>query len=83
MPRICKNFEITGLIYSNSERSTQFFNFFWRFLRTNTLEQLELELGKNNWDLEAYRKSWIRFFIFLLQGNRQRNKKMHLLLYEV
>ena len=37
--RICKNFEVTRTICSNSERSEQFF-FTWRFLRYDKLEQL-------------------------------------------
>ena len=46
----------------NSERSVQllkqsaFLTCSWRFLRSNTLEQLELKLDKNKWDLETYRK---------------------------
>ena len=48
MPRVCKNFEITRTIYSNSERSEQFLNAFLtcscRFLRSNELEQSELKL---------------------------------------
>jgi hypothetical protein len=57
MPRICKSFDIT--IYSNSVRSEQFLKqtafstCSWRFLRSNTLGQLELEfkLKKNNWGI--------------------------------
>ena len=51
-PRICKIFEITRTIYSNSERSEQFlvtecfFNLFLEFLRSNKLEQLEFKLEK-------------------------------------
>ena len=51
-PRICKFFEITITIYSNSERSEQFLltNAFlsccWRFLRSNELEKLEFKLEK-------------------------------------
>ena len=51
-PRISKNFEITRTIYSNSERSVQFLkqtDFLtcpWRFLKYNTLEQLEFKLEK-------------------------------------
>ena len=47
-----KYFKITRIINSNSERSVQFMknNAFltcsWRFLRANTLEQLEFKLEK-------------------------------------
>ena len=50
--KICKNFEITWTIYSNSERCEQFLGtecfstFSWRFLRSNKLEQLEFKLEK-------------------------------------
>ena len=51
--RICKNFEITGTIYSNSERSEQFlvtecfFNLFLEVSQiSDKLEQLELKLEK-------------------------------------
>ena len=48
----------------------------WRFLRSTTLEESEFKMGKNNWDLETYRKSqkktrigeshfFIDFFLFL------------------
>ena len=52
-PRICKIFEITRTIYSNSERSEQFlvtesfFNLSRRFLIPNRLEELEFKLEKN------------------------------------
>ena len=47
--RICKLFEITRQIYSNSESSeqflvTEFLTCSWRFLISNKLEQLELKL---------------------------------------
>ena len=51
-PRICKTFEITWTIYSNSERSEQFLvtecflTCSWRFLRYNKLKQLEFKLEK-------------------------------------
>ena len=52
-PRMCKNFVITKTIYSNSERyirtifETEFFlTYSWKFLRSNTSEQLELKLEK-------------------------------------
>ena len=47
-------FEITRTIYSNSERSEQclstecFLNFFWRFLISTELKQLEFKLEKNS-----------------------------------
>ena len=51
-PRICKIFEITRTIYSNSERSEQFLvkEWFlacsWRFLISNRLEKLAFKLEK-------------------------------------
>jgi hypothetical protein len=49
------------MIYFHSERSEQFLKqndlltFSWRFLRSNTLQKLELKLEKiNNLDLEIY-----------------------------
>ena len=48
---ICKNFGITKTIYSNSERSEQYFVLFltssWRFQRSDKVEQLDFELEKN------------------------------------
>ena len=52
MPRICKIFDITRTIYSNSERSEQFLvtecflTCSWRFLTSYKLEQLEFKLEK-------------------------------------
>ena len=54
-PRICKFFEITRTIYSNSERSEQFLeqkNFltcYWSLVLNN------LRIRTNNWDVENYR----------------------------
>ena len=51
--RICKLFEITRTIYSNSEGQNNFWwqnaflTFSWRFLISNELEQLEFRLEKN------------------------------------
>ena len=51
-PRIFKDFEITGAIYSNHERSEQFMvtecflTCSCRFLTSNKLEQLKFKLGK-------------------------------------
>ena len=48
-----KNFEITRTIYSNIERREQFLKqnafltYSWRFLRSNTLEQLEFQFEKS------------------------------------
>ena len=45
----------------NSEKSEQslkqnaFLIYFWRFLRSNTLEQLDFKLEENNCDVETYR----------------------------
>ena len=53
-PRICKNFEITKTIYSNSETSDQFLKqdafltCSWRFLRYKILEIFKLKLEKKN-----------------------------------
>ena len=52
-PRICKNFEMTRTIYSNSESSEEylvtecFLTCSWRFLMSNRLGQLEFKLEKN------------------------------------
>ena len=48
---ICKYFEITRTIYSNSERSEQLLVTEW-FFRT-----IQIQIGKNYWDLEPCRKS--------------------------
>ena len=51
-PKLCKMFEITRTIQSNSERSEQslkrkyFLTCSWRFLSSNTLEQLKSKLEK-------------------------------------
>ena len=37
-------------------KQNAFLTYSWRFLRSNTFEQLELKLDKNKWDLETYRK---------------------------
>ena len=56
---------------TNIEKSEQFLkqNAFltcsWRFLKTNTLEQLQFKLEKNNWELETYRKS-LKMMIFVV-----------------
>ena len=61
-PRICKIFEITRTIYSNSERSEQFLvtecflTCSWRFLRSNKIRTIRIQIGKNYWDLETSRK---------------------------
>ena len=52
MPRICKLFNITITIYSNSERAEQFLkqnafsNLFLEVSQTNKIEQLEFKLEK-------------------------------------
>ena len=35
------------------------------FLRSYTLEQLEIKSEKNNWDLETYRNKLEKLFLFL------------------
>jgi hypothetical protein len=65
--KICKIFEITRIIYSNSERSVHFFlkqNAFltcsWRFLRSITLEQfkfnssMDTTVPNNSYSFWAY-----------------------------
>ena len=56
-------FEITRTIYFNSERSEQFLKqnalltCSWRFLKSiNYIKTIRIQIGKNNWDLETYRK---------------------------
>ena len=63
-PRICKHFEVTRTIYSNSERSEQFLvtecflTCSCRFLRSNKLDRtIEIHIGKKYWGLETCRKS--------------------------
>jgi hypothetical protein len=57
---LSKFFEITRTIYSNSERSDTFLKqhtfltCYWRFLRSNKLEQLELKLRNMQEKLEKY-----------------------------
>ena len=59
-PRICKFFENTRTIYSNNERSEHFMkqNVFWLvpggFPRYDTVL---IQIGKNNWNSETYRKT--------------------------
>ena len=62
-PRICKKFEITRTIYSNSERSEQFlvtecfFNLFLEVSHIQKIRKIRIHFGKNYWDLETCRKS--------------------------
>ena len=62
-PRICKNFEITRTIHSNSERSEQFlvtecfFNLFLVVFQIEQIRTIIIQIGKNYWDLETYRKN--------------------------
>jgi hypothetical protein len=62
-PRFWKNFEISGTIYSNSERSEQFLvtecflTCSWELLTSKKLEQLEFKLKKKYWDVETCSKS--------------------------
>ena len=73
-PSVCKNFEITKIIHSNSERSGQFLkqNAFltcsWRYLRSTILEQLKLKyVIKKSWDSEFCRISSKRLY-YLFQS---------------
>ena len=65
-PRICKLFEITRTVYWNSEKSVQFLkhNAFltcsWRFLRSNTSQQLKLENIRSHSTI-----TWTEFCHFL------------------
>ena len=58
-----KVFEITGTIYSNSERSEQFlvkecfFNLFLEISQISKNRTIIVQIGKNYWDLEICRKS--------------------------
>jgi hypothetical protein len=62
-PRICKIFEITRIICSNSERSEEFLViecFFKLFLEVSQnlwIRTIQIQIGKNYWDLETCRKS--------------------------
>ena len=80
-PRICKSFEITSTICSNSERSEQFlvtecfFNSFLRFLRSNRLEQFEFKLEKKilwfrNMQLEKFVIMLCQFHLFFRSHGR-------------
>ena len=61
--RICKKFEITWTIYSNSERSEQFlvtecfFNLFLEISQISKNRAIRIQIGKNYWDLGTCRKS--------------------------
>ena len=64
-------FEITWTIYSNSERSEQFFItacFFNLFLEISQIKKIRtiiIQIGKEYWDLEICRKSYNTIFISL------------------
>ena len=61
--RISKNFEITGIICSNSERFEQFlvtecfFNLLLEISQISKNRTIIIQIGKNYWDLEICRKS--------------------------
>ena len=61
--RICKNFEITRTIYSNSERSEQLlvtvcvFNLFLEVSHVSKIRTIIIQNGKKYWELEKCRKS--------------------------
>ena len=64
-----KTFEILGFIYSNSEISVQFLkqNAFltcsWKFLRSNTLQQLVFKLEKITGNLQNHLFKSIKFAV--------------------
>ena len=49
-------FEITRTICSKSERSEQ-------YLKQNAFRTIRIQNGKNNWDLETYRKSQTNYYL--------------------
>ena len=61
-PRICKIFEITRTIYTNSARSEQFletdcfFNLFLEVPHILWTRKIIIQIGKNHWDSETCRK---------------------------
>ena len=60
MLRICKILEITKTIYSNSERSEHYLKkdaCFYLFLNIYCIGSIEIQIGKNYFDLDIYRKS--------------------------
>ena len=62
-PTICKNFDITWTIHSNSELSEQFlvtecfFNLFLEVSQISKNWTIIIQIGKSYWDLEICRKS--------------------------
>ena len=79
-PKICKNFEMTWTIYSNSERSEQFVvteYFFTLFLEVFQIEWIRtiiIQIRKKYWDLETGKVRKIYFYhilIYYIQGDRR------------
>ena len=64
-PRTCKIFEITWIIYSNSERSEQFLVLFLLVPGSFSHQKIStiiVQIGKNYWNLEICRKSKKKLF---------------------
>ena len=65
--RICKNFDITGIIYLDNERSEQFskqkpfLTCYLRFLR-----KTKMPIGTIDWDVETYLYERVRIFLYIL-----------------
>ena len=62
MAKNLQTFEITGTIYSNSERSEQFlvtecfFNLFLEVSHIYEIRTIRIQIGKNYWDLETHKE---------------------------
>ena len=72
-PRFCKTFVIPRIIYvlEQWKISTIFETEYihtWRFLRSNTIRAIEIQVGKNIWGMETCRKSkkntWVQMLEF-------------------
>ena len=65
-PRICKRFDITRTIWSNSKRSEQFliteclFNLFLEVSQIWWSRTIRIQIGKNYWDLKTCRTGKVR-----------------------
>ena len=75
-PGMCKNFEITRKIYSNSERAGQFLvtkwflTWFWRFLISNNWEELEFKLKKKVLGFRNMREKLENTFTHFLKSQK-------------
>ena len=81
MSRICRNFEITGLIYSNSERSIQFLKQnvfltspggFSNLIHWNNQNSNQKINGVQKFTGKRSNRKVRKYFSYLLQGNRQK-----------